>query len=119
MSMNTKHFKEILLLRKAELEKILFDITNEIKEINRCDIKDEGDLAAASMDSGRDWQIFLNQKKELEEINAALKRIEKGTYGICEMCDEPIQKARLEIKPYAKYCIICKEEIEQEGKRNK
>jgi len=119
MSMNAEHFKEILLLRKAELEKILFDITNEIKEINRCDIKDEGDLAAASMDSGRDWQIFLNQKKELEEINEALKRIEKGTYGICEMCDEPIQKARLEIKPYAKYCIICKEEIEQEGKRNK
>jgi len=119
MSMNAEHFKEILLLRKAELENILFNITNEIKEINRCDIKDEGDLAAASMDSGRDWQIFLNQKKELEEINEALKRIEKGTYGICEMCDEPIQKARLEIKPYAKYCIICKEEIEQEGKRNK
>jgi len=119
MSINTTHFKEILLLRKSELEKILFNITNEIKEISRCDIKDEGDLATASMDSGRDYQIFLNQKKELEEINEALKRIEKGTYGICEICDEPIQIERLKIKPYAKYCIICKEEIEKKGKRHK
>jgi len=119
MSINTTHFKEILLLRKAELEKILFNITTEIKEINRCDIKDEGDMAAASMDSGRDYQILLNQKKELEEINEALKRIEEGTYGICDMCDEPIQIERLKIKPYAKYCIICKEEIEKEGKRRR
>ncbi len=119
MSMNTTHFKEILLLRKAELEKILFNITSEIKEINKCDLKDEGDLAAASMDSGRDYQILLNQKRELEEINEALTRIEEGTYGICEMCDEPIQIERLKIKPSAKYCIICRELIEKERKRNK
>ena len=119
MNLNIKHFKEILLLRKAEIEKILFNITNEIKSINRCELKDEGDFAAASMDSGRDYQIFLNQKKELEEINEALIRIEKGTYGICKMCDEPIKIERLEIKPHAKYCIICKEEIEKEGKKHR
>ena len=117
--MNVTHFKEILLLRKAELEKILFNLTNEIKDINKCEIKDEGDIAAASMDSGRDYQIFLNQKKELEEIKEALNRIEKGTYGICEMCDEPISEERLKIKPHAKYCIICKEELEKEGKKRK
>ncbi len=117
MSMNTTHFKEILLIRKAELEKILFNITSEIKEINRCEIKDDGDFAAASMDSGRDYQIFLNQKQELDEINEALKKIDNGSYGICEMCDEPISIERLKIKPYAKYCIICREEIEKEGKK--
>ena len=117
MSMNTTHFKEILLIRKAELEKILFNITSEIKEINRCEIKDDGDFAAASMDSGRDYQIFLNQKQELDEINEALKKIDNGSYGICEMCDEPISIERLKINPYAKYCIICREEIEKEGKK--
>ncbi len=119
MSINVNHYKEILLMRKAELEKILFNLSSEISDINRCEIKDEGDFAAASMDSGRDYQIFLNQKKELEEINQALKKIEEGTYGICEMCDEPIQEERLKIKPYAKYCIICREYIEKEGKRSK
>ncbi len=116
MSLNTQHFKEILLMRKAELEKILFNISSEINDINGCEIKDEGDFAAASMDSGRDYQIYLNQKKELAEIEEALKKIEDGTYGICEMCDEPISEERLKIKPYAKYCIICREIIEKEGK---
>ena len=117
MSMNVEHFKEILLMRKAELEKILFNISSEINDISRCDIKDDGDYAAASMDSGRDYQIYLNQKKELAEIEEALKRIEEGTYGICQMCDEPISEERLKIKPYAKYCIICREMIEKESKR--
>ena len=116
MSLNLQHFKEILLMRKAELEKILFNITTEINDINKCEIKDEGDYAAASMDSGRDYQIYLQQKKELAEIEEALKRIEAGTYGICEMCEEPIQEERLKIKPYAKYCIICRQIIEKEGK---
>ncbi len=116
MSVNIEHFKEILLMRKAELEKILFNISNEIDEISRCDIKDDGDFAAASMDSGRDYQIYLKQKQELKEIEEALKRIEEGSYGVCEMCDEPIQEERLKIKPYAKYCIICREIIEKEEK---
>jgi len=116
MSISLNHYKEILLMRKAELEKILYNISNEINDISKCDIKDEGDYAAASMDSGRDYQIYLNQKKELAEIEDALKRIEEGTYGICEMCDEPIQEERLKIKPYAKYCIICREIIEKESK---
>ena len=116
MSINVKHFKEMLLMRKAELEKILNNITNEIDEISRCDIKDDGDFAAASMDSGRDYQIYLKQKQELKEIEEALKKIEEGRYGICEMCDEPISEERLKIKPYAKYCIICREIIEKEGK---
>jgi len=117
MNMKKYHlYKETLLLRKAELEKILNTLSSEIKDINKCEINDEADFAAASMDSSRDYQIFLNQKKELEEINYALKKIDEGTYGICEMCEDPIQEARLKIKPYAKYCIICREIIEKEGK---
>jgi len=109
-------FKEMLLMRKAEILKILNNLSNEISDINKCEINDEADFAAASMDSGRDYQIYLNQKKELQEIEEALKKIDEGTYGICEMCEDPIQEERLKIKPYAKYCIICREIIEKEGK---
>ena len=104
-------------MRKAELEKILSSLSNEIKDINKCEINDEADFAAASMDSGRYYQIYINQKRELEEINDALKKIDEGTYGICEMCEDPIQEARLKIKPYAKYCIICREIIEKESSK--
>jgi len=113
--MKIEVYKEILLKRKNELEKILLSISQEIKEINRCEVKDEADLAVTSMDSGREYQIYLRQKKELDEIDEALKKIEKGTYGICEMCEEEIQEERLKIKPFAKYCIICREIIEKEN----
>ncbi len=111
-----KMFKEMLLIRKAELEKILFNLSTEISDINKCEINDDADFATASMDSNRDFQIYLNQKKELEEINEALKKIKEGTYGICEMCEDKIQEERLKIKPHAKYCIICREILEKEGK---
>ena len=113
--MKVEFYKEILLKRKNELEKILISISQEIREISKCEIKDEADLAVTSMDSGREYQIYLRQKKELEEINEALKKIEQGTYGICEMCEEEIQEERLKIKPFAKYCIICREIIEKEN----
>jgi len=120
MNMNKYHlYKEMLLMRKTEIEKILNSLSNEIKDINKCEINDEADFAAASMDSGRDYQIYVNQKKELEEINEALKKINEGRYGICEMCEEPIQEERLKIKPFAKYCIICREIIEKEGNNKK
>ncbi|WP_024789522.1 RNA polymerase-binding protein DksA [Lebetimonas sp. JH292] len=120
MTMNNNHiFKEKLLERKKEIIKILDDITNEIKELSCDDVCDEGDEATSAMDSGRKQQIYLKLKEELNEIEVALKKIEEGTYGICEMCEEPINKERLLVKPYAKYCIICRELIEKEGKNKK
>jgi DnaK suppressor protein len=120
MTMNNNHiFKEKLLERKKEIIKILDDITNEIKELSYDDVCDEGDEATSAMDSGRKQQIYLKLKEELNEIEIALKKIEEGTYGICEMCEEPINKERLLVKPYAKYCIICREIMEKEGKNKK
>ena len=113
--MEIEFYKKMLLKRKSELEKILLSISQEIIEMSKCEAKDEVDLAVTNMDSIREYQIYLRQKKELEEINEVLKRIEKGTYGICEMCEEKIQEERLKIKPFAKYCIICREIIEKEN----
>jgi DnaK suppressor protein len=120
MTMNNYHiFKEKLIERKNEIIKILNNLNNEIKELSCSEVCDEGDEAISAMDSSRKQQIFLTLKNELEEINIALKKIDEGNYGICEMCDEPIGKERLLIKPYAKYCIICREIVEKEGKHQK
>jgi DnaK suppressor protein len=118
MTMNNYHiFKEKLTDRKNEIIKILNDLTSEIQELSCSDVCDEGDEAISAMDSSRKQQIYLTLKKELEDINIALKKIDEGTYGICEICEEPISKERLLVKPYAKYCIICREIIEKEGKK--
>lgn len=44
----------------------------------------------------------------LQGIDAALKKIEAGTYGLCENCHEPIDERRLMIYPEAKYCLHCR-----------
>ena len=43
----------------------------------------------------------------LDEVDAALARVEAGTYGTCETCGRPIAEARLEVRPVARQCIEC------------
>ncbi|OQB43909.1 MAG: General stress protein 16O [Parcubacteria group bacterium ADurb.Bin159] len=50
-----------------------------------------------------------NLEEELEEINLALEKIKKGTYGICEKCGKKISRAKLEVTPTTRFCLKCKE----------
>lgn len=59
--------------------------------------------------------IATNESARLHDVTDALKRIEDGTYGICEGCEEPILKKRLEVFPAARYCIKCQSKIEKDG----
>ncbi len=54
-----------------------------------------------------------SERKLLKEIDDALQRIEKRTYGICEGTGKPIAKARLEAQPWAKYCVEYARMLEQ------
>ncbi len=45
----------------------------------------------------------------LKEIDRALGRVERGTYGVCESCGEEISPARLKALPWARYCVTCQE----------
>ena len=114
--MQKDFFKGLLLNRKEEILKILNSLSK--KEINKCDIKDDLNFASFSLERDTDFKIYERYKKELEEIDKALKKIEEDRYGICEMCEEEIEEERLKLKPHAKYCIICKE-IEEREKTGK
>ena len=50
---------------------------------------------------------------ELKDIDDALQRLEQGTYGICEECGKPIDEARLEVKPWARYCVVDQARVER------
>lgn len=52
---------------------------------------------------------FDTLRKTLEEVEAALARVDAGTYGICESCNEQIPEGRLEILPYARFCVRCQQ----------
>lgn len=51
-----------------------------------------------------------NLEQQLEEINIALEKIKKGTYGICEKCGKKISLARLKAVPTSRFCLKCKED---------
>ena len=115
---NTKQIeelKQILLERKETINKNIQGSRDSIDSLKDSECKDEYDYAEVSSDSFKEGIIANQQIKELNEIEDALKGIEKGTYGICEMCDESIAIGRLRAKPFAKFCTPCREiyEVEQ------
>jgi len=48
---------------------------------------------------------------ELHQVDDALARMDAGTYGICANCGRPIPAARLEVRPFAEYCVACAEKL--------
>ncbi len=104
-----EELQKMLQDRKSVIESNIEDSIDNISKLNNCDCKDELDFAEASSDSFTSGVIINQQKQELKEIEEALDRISKNTYGICDMCDEPIAIGRLKAKPFAKFCTDCRE----------
>src|ERR1044071_786330 len=103
---------EKLLRKKADEVRRSMSAQKVAQVVTRLDVpSDEGDL---SQQSHEEW-IFLNRNtlemKLLREVEEALRRIERGTYGICHECEEPISAKRLDAVPWAKYCVTCQESI--------
>jgi len=75
---------------------------------------DTGDLASASLDQDTSYHIGSMESRALAEIDHALRRLEEGTYGVCEECGRRIPAARLRAVPFASLCVACKERDERE-----
>lgn len=114
--------KELADLRarlEKERESLIGDIdTLSIENQNQSDDYGIGNHLAddASDVVARDTNLALrsNSQDLLAQVDAALRRIDEGKYGICERCGKPINPERLEALPYATYCITCQAEVEHE-----
>jgi RNA polymerase-binding transcription factor DksA len=67
-----------------------------------------GEGGTANVDRELDLHLSAQAQAAIEEIDAALAKIEEGTYGTCESCGNPVPKARLEAIPHARLCVTCK-----------
>jgi RNA polymerase-binding transcription factor DksA len=93
----------------------LIQTVGHLEDAIREDVNTVGDLSkvpthpADNDAEGIDQNIALAATEEglLEQVEAALGRIENGTYGHCETCGRAIPEARLEILPYTAYCVQC------------
>ncbi|MBN2823777.1 MAG: RNA polymerase-binding protein DksA [Campylobacterales bacterium] len=102
-------FEEKLLIKKEKILKNLAETERDINDVRNSELNDEGDYAAASVETAVDSAILEQQYRELREIELSLGKIKNGMYGICEMCEEPIGIERLEVKNFARFCITCRE----------
>ena len=55
------------------------------------------------------------RRQELEMLDAALRKVEEGTYGKCDSCGVLIEEERLKLMPYTGYCVRCQAEMESGG----
>lgn len=115
-----KEYKVSLTQRMSQLKKDVTKMGNDA--LAHSGAAASGDLSTMPLhmaDVGSDafeQDVTLgrleSESRELEEIEAALKRIEAATYGLCENCQKPIPKGRLKAIPYTRLCISCQEKEE-------
>lgn len=107
-------FKELLLeKRNAVLERARKTLTQDMT-LDTNDLADEMDLAASEYIQSFEFRLRGREKHHLTKVDLALKKIEEGNFGICEVCEEPIGKKRLEARPETSLCIRCKEDQERD-----
>ncbi len=78
---------------------------------------DPSDEAQSALDRELNIRALDRESSLLSEIRFALQRIEDGSYGVCQSCDEDISEKRLTAMPWAKYCIRCQEEMDRASDR--
>jgi DnaK suppressor protein len=116
-----EHFKQMLLEKRREILENVNEMEDEALKKSR--LNASGDLSSMPIhmaDIGTDnydqeftLGLMDSERKLLKEIDDALQRIERGTYGICEGTGKQIQKARLEAQPWARYCVEYARKLEK------
>ena len=94
-----------LLAQLAELEESSFATPQSVISGEVAFDEEYADSGTATFERERDLSLENNIRDLLEKIGKALVRLDDGTYGICERCGKPIEKARLKALPYANLCI--------------
>jgi RNA polymerase-binding transcription factor DksA len=70
------------------------------------------DLGSENYDQEFTLGLIESEQATLDEVQSAISRLSAGTFGLCELCDKPIARARLEAIPYTRHCIDCARELE-------
>ena len=106
-----QYFKALLNKR---LDQLLRDFNETVNGMTGAEDKfpDPSDRATAESERSFTLRIRDRERKLIVKIKEALERIENGSYGICEDCEEEISEERLEARPVTTLCIECKRKQE-------
>jgi DnaK suppressor protein len=111
-----KKFKTLLTEKRDEIVKKAKQTLEEDMTLDANDLPDEMDLASSEYLQSFTFRLRGREKVFLDKIEKALRKIEDGSFGICEECGEEISIKRLEARPETTLCIRCKEDQERHEK---
>ncbi len=108
-----KRFEKILIEKKEEILRNARKTLEHDMMLDSDDLPDEMDLASSEYIQSFTFRLRGRERTFLDKIDKALEKINEGTFGICEVCEEPINVKRLEARPETTLCIRCKEDQER------
>jgi DnaK suppressor protein len=111
-----KKYKMKLLKKKEEIVhkiSLISQAYNETKEVESGIAQDVVDKAESSYTKEFLFSLSDTEREQLLLIDEALKRIGRGTYGICQTCNKNISKKRLDVIPWASLCADCQQKEEE------
>ena len=111
-----KKFKTLLTEKRDEIVKKAKQTLEEDMTLDSNDLPDEMDLASSEYLQSFTFRLRGREKVFLDKIEKALRKLEEGSFGVCEECGEEISIKRLEARPETTLCIRCKEDQERHEK---
>ncbi len=112
-----KTFRDKSLGRREGLVKQVMEAETYSRERDSEATQDPADMAANAYTKELLFSMSANDRRLLDLIDEALKRIEAGEYGNCIHCSEPVLEKRLEAVPWARHCLRC-QDLQERGLLN-
>jgi RNA polymerase-binding protein DksA len=99
--------------RRADYDRAIAELTRLQQASGDGAGDDQADAGSKTFEREQELSIANNRRDLLVQMERAMERLDKGTYGRCESCHEPIMKARLQAFPSATLCVTCKQREER------
>ncbi|PLY01932.1 MAG: molecular chaperone DnaK [Desulfuromonas sp.] len=107
--------KKMLLQMRREVTSEVQENYAASREIGQSNLPDLADVSSNAYSREMLLNLTDAQHRKLKDIDAALERLENDEYGICASCGDDIAPRRMEVRPFSRYCIECKTDIEKFG----
>jgi RNA polymerase-binding transcription factor DksA len=113
--MDPEHARQLIVKERERLEGLVRERetetgigteseTESISELSSLD-QHQGDIGTETFEREKDFSLLEQLEAEIGDLDAALRKVDEGTYGICEVCGGPIDPERLEAMPGTRTCI--------------
>ena len=121
MTIDTERFRQTLVEERDRVRTAIEylhkenpgSLEDETEEIIGGSDNHPADSASGTLDREIDYTLEENSEQVLQQIEAALERIDDGSFGTCTRCGKEIPEERLEARPWATLCIDCQREVER------